>query len=142
MKQKVLNLLTATAMLAAPFAADAAVHYVKADGTGDGSSWDNAAGDLQATIDAAQAGDEVWVASGTFKPSKLIKSTKKTSKAFFLKDGVSLYGGFAGTESSKNDRATTTVTNFEVTLCANPTIIDADDDVADTWTRTIEENTT
>ena len=141
MKQKVLNLLTATAMLAAPFASDAAVHYVKADGTGDGTSWANAAGDLQATIDAAQAGDEVWVASGTFKPSKLIKSTKKTSKAFFLKDGVSLYGGFAGTESSKDDRATTTATNLKIELCANPTIIDADDDVADTWTRTIEEGT-
>ncbi len=142
MKLQLLNLFAATAMLAAPFAGNAAVHYVKADGTGDGSSWANASGDLQAAIDAAQTGDEVWVASGTFKPSKLIKSTKATSKAFFLKDGVSIYGGFAGTESSKDNRATTSTSDLGITVCTNPTIIDADDETADEWVRTIEEGTT
>ena len=113
-----------------------AVHYVKANGTGDGSSWANAAGNLQTVIDAAQAGDEIWVAQGEYKPEKLIKTNKKTSKAFILKDGVSLYGGFAGTETSKDAREMETVAN--VSVCKTATILNADDDVADSWVRAIE----
>ncbi len=49
----------------------AAVRYVKptATGTGTGNSWANASGNLQAMIDASAVGDEVWVATGTYKPS-------------------------------------------------------------------------
>lgn len=142
MKQNLLNLFTITALSLSSLTTGATVRYVKADGTGDGSSWANAASDLQATIDASQAGDEIWIASGTFKPTKLIKSSKKTSKAFILKDGVSLYGGFSGTELSKEARATNSISALGITVCANPTIIDADDEIADEWKRTIEGGTT
>ena len=43
------------------------IRYVKAGGTGSGSSWTNASGDLQAMINASGV-TEVWVAGGTFKP--------------------------------------------------------------------------
>lgn len=78
--------------------------FVKAGASGDGSSWANASGDLQSMIDASTSGDEVWIAAGVYKPSKLIKSSKKRSFAFHLKNGVSLIGGFAGTEQTKGER--------------------------------------
>jgi len=71
--------------------------YVKVGGTGDGSSWANASGDLQAAIDAGELGDEIWVAKGIY----LVPA----ETSFTLKSGVSLYGGFAGTESAKNTRS-------------------------------------
>ncbi|MDR1737566.1 MAG: hypothetical protein LBR66_01925, partial [Candidatus Symbiothrix sp.] len=46
------------------------VRYVTStvQGTGDGSSWENASNDLQAMINASDAGDTVHVAAGTYKP--------------------------------------------------------------------------
>lgn len=113
----------------------ATVRYVAADGTGDGSSWANAMSDLQAAIDASSSGDEIWVKQGTYKPTSLIKSNKPTSKAFILKEGVSLYGGFAGTETSVSDRVRSGDNGFNL---ANVTELNADDDVPDVWTRTLD----
>ncbi len=113
----------------------ATVRYVAADGTGDGSSWANAMSDLQAAIDASSSGDEIWVKQGTYKPTSLIKSNKPTSKAFILKEGVSLYGGFAGTETSTSDRVRNGDNGFNL---ANVTELNADDDVPDVWTRTLD----
>ena len=118
------KLITAAMTLALALSAGATVRYVAPSGSGDGSSWQNAGGDLQAAIDASQAGDQIWVKAGTYAPTTLIKSTKLTSKAFILKDGVSLYGGFAGTESSLADRQK----GAEAYDFANATILDADDD--------------
>ena len=134
--QKTLTAALAAAALALP--ANAAVKYVAADGTGDGSSWASATSDLQGAIDAASSGDQIWVKAGTYHPTKLIKSNKATSKAFILKDGVSLYGGFAGTETSLEERARG-AKEYEMT---NETILSADDDSADAWTRTMMGNTT
>lgn len=128
------KLITAAMTLALALSAGATVRYVTPSGTGDGSSWQNAGGDLQAAIDASQAGDQIWVKAGTYAPTSLIKSNKLTSKAFILKDGVSLYGGFAGTESSLADRQK----GAEAYDFANATILDADDDTPDVWTRTID----
>jgi hypothetical protein len=60
--------------------------YVKAGGTGSGTSWSNASGDLQAMINASAAGDEVWVAEGTYQPA--------AGQWFSMKEGVKIYGGF------------------------------------------------
>lgn len=87
------------------------IRYVKptATGTGDGSSWDNASGDLQKMIDElaestpSQTG-EVWVAAGTYTPQSQLISGTAYSASFRMRDGISVYGGFAGTESSKLDR--------------------------------------
>ena len=87
------------------------IRYVKKDGTGDGTgSWDNASANLQAMIDElAESGDgqpgEVWVAAGEYEPlTQLIPGTSHTA-SFRMRNGVSVYGGFAGSESSKTDRA-------------------------------------
>lgn len=88
--------------------------YITEDGTGDGSSWANASGNLQAAIDAGTLGDEVWVAKGSY--------LVPTDTSFTLKSGVSIYGGFAGTESSKDERS-----NYRMGK-ANETTLTADVD--------------
>ncbi len=66
----------------------ATVIYVDAGATGadDGTSWADAYPSVQPALDAAEAGDEVWVAAGTYVENVT------------LKDAVALYGGLAGTE--------------------------------------------
>lgn len=88
------------------------IRYVKpiATGTGDGSTWANASADLQKMIDELadnnpqnQTG-EVWVAAGTYTPQSQLISGTGYSASFRMRDGISVYGGFAGTETSKFDR--------------------------------------
>lgn len=77
--------------------------YVVPSGTGDGSSWGNAYGDIQTAINAASTiyvnttvPQEVWVKTGTYSTA---------TAAILMKLGVDVYGGFAGTETDKNQRA-------------------------------------
>lgn len=72
-----------------------------ADGNADGSSWQHAFVDLQAALAAATPGDELWIAAGTYRPALPGGSR---SASFALKIGVALYGGFAGTESQREQR--------------------------------------
>jgi hypothetical protein len=70
--------------------------YVDADATGanNGNSWQDAYTDLQAALQAAAAGDEIWVAEGVYKPSRRSSAGDPRSAAFQMKNGVALYGGF------------------------------------------------
>lgn len=104
------TLSTAILLMATILTAQATIRYVKSNGTGTGTdSWNNASNDLQAMINNSSAGDEVWVAAGTYKPTRdpVSGSTTPTDnrdKVFYMKDGVKLYGGFAGTETNINER--------------------------------------
>lgn len=83
------------------------IRYVKAGGTGDGSTWDNASGDLQKMIDdlaTVDAPGEVWVAAGTYRPTTQIIEGVQYAASFRMRDGIDVYGGFAGGEISKADR--------------------------------------
>lgn len=88
------------------------IRYVKPNGTGtgDGSSWGNASGDLQRMIDELADNNpqnlpgEVWVAAGTYEPQAYLISNAQYSASFRMRDGISVYGGFVGTEASKADR--------------------------------------
>lgn len=78
------------------------IYYVKWDAAGanNGSSWNDAYIDLQSALTAATSGDEIWVAAGAYKPTYGIDRTI----SFALKNGVALYGGFAGTETLRSQR--------------------------------------
>ncbi len=75
--------------------------YVNAAATGganNGGNWANAYTNLQSALGASSC-TEVWVKSGTYKPA-----TADRSATFQLKNGVALYGGFAGTETTRDQR--------------------------------------
>ena len=83
------------------------IRYVKVGGTGDGSSWDKASGDLQKMIDelaTIDAPGEVWVAAGTYRPTTQIIEGVQYAASFRMRDGIDVYGGFAGGEISKAGR--------------------------------------
>jgi hypothetical protein len=81
------------------------IRYVKPDGSGNGSSWATASANLQAIINASSAGDQVWVAAGTYKPSSCTTcSATDRMMSFSMKNGVALYGGFSGTETALSER--------------------------------------
>jgi len=64
----------------------------------DGKAWDSAYSDLQEALKVAKKGDSIWVAKGVYY------SSKDRKLSFVMKDGVSIYGGFAGDESDKDKR--------------------------------------
>ena len=79
------------------------VIYVKKGGSGNGSSWAQAYPGLQQALTAASAINgprEIWVAAGEYKPST---GTDMTI-SFQVPNQTFLYGGFAGTETSKDTR--------------------------------------
>ena len=73
---------------------------LNATGSNDGSAWNNAYTDLQDAIAASQAGDQIWVADGTYKPT----AGQDRSISFQLKSSVEIYGGFAGGEANLEAR--------------------------------------
>lgn len=89
--------------------AHAAVRYVNASAAtlGDGSSWATAMPHLVDALAVAQTGDEVWVAGGTYYPDTsggAPSGTGNRTSSFMMKSGVRIYGGFAGTETSRIQR--------------------------------------
>ncbi len=81
--------------------------YVKADANGanDGTSWQNAYTDLQDAIDEAECVvNQIWVAAGTYKPSRPYNDGEERDKTFFMDKNLILYGGFSGTETEASQR--------------------------------------
>ncbi|MDR0507746.1 MAG: T9SS type A sorting domain-containing protein [Dysgonamonadaceae bacterium] len=111
------------------------IYYVKEDGVGDGSSWNNASGSIQDMIDRAVAGDEVWVAAGTYFPTMQTDADDVRSKTFLMKNGVHLYGSFAGTETAIAQREKE---NSWAWMFTNQTFLSGNiDGVQDSWKKTI-----
>lgn len=72
---------------------------------GDGATWGTALNDLQDALCLARrsGGDveEIWVKAGTYRPDR---GTGLRIMAFVLEEGLGLYGGFAGTETMREQR--------------------------------------
>lgn len=96
------------------------IRYVTAGGTGNGTSWLNASGDLQLMIDELAALDgtafpnrEVWVSAGTYLPTRRADATGTITindrrNSFVMKAGIKIYGGFAVGQTSIAARDFTT----------------------------------
>ncbi len=81
-----------------------------AAGANDGTSWENAYINLQSALTNTASGD-IWLAAGTYTPEYL-----DTNSTFRIGSPISLYGGFAGTETTLDERD----------IFANVTIISGD----------------
>ncbi|MCB0854751.1 MAG: hypothetical protein KDD63_21160, partial [Bacteroidetes bacterium] len=87
--------------------------FVKSDATGinDGTSWTNAYTNLSVAIQTAQAGDQIWVAAGTYLPGDTLSAT------FSINKNLEIYGGFAGTEtilSQRDDSTNLTILSGDI----------------------------
>jgi len=93
------------------------VLYVKKGATGNGSSWEDALGELSDALHRARivttgapAVAEIWVAEGTYFPAHLygnsIKEQYPTTPRdyfFLMMDGINVYGGFPANASTANN---------------------------------------
>ena len=103
-----LFLLSATSALAQP---TTRTRYVKptASGMMDGTSWANAM-TLQAALDGHMTGDNLYLMSGSYTPTAkksdgmAVGMGEERDATYILPSGVTLYGGFAGTEASHTAR--------------------------------------
>ncbi|MEN8765924.1 right-handed parallel beta-helix repeat-containing protein, partial [Wenyingzhuangia sp.] len=88
----------------------AAIIYVKhnAIGSNNGISWTNAYTALQDAINNSSAGDEIWVAEGTYKPNTIVPfttpSTDNRNKGYSINKNIEIYGGFDGNETQRSQR--------------------------------------
>lgn len=108
--------------LFAAYVVHAQTIYITLLGAGNqsGSSWDNAAPgpQLQDKINNAASGSQVWVAAGTYTPGSYPYNCRNCGTdtrhySFSLRNGVALYGGFAGTEITTSQRnISSNVTNL------------------------------
>jgi predicted outer membrane repeat protein len=110
------------------------VNQANKEGSHDGQSWATAYTDLQEAIDQAQKQKkEVWVAKGVYYPT----TTDDKSISFQMKEGVSVYGGFIGNETTRQGRNWTknlTILNggrknsamhsYHVVVAANDAVLD------------------
>jgi hypothetical protein len=85
---------------------------VNASGANNGTSWANAYTDLQSALSIAFINDDIWVAAGTYKPTQ----TTSRTISFVMKNGVDVFGGFDGTETSISAR----------NIAVNPTYLSGD----------------
>jgi hypothetical protein len=93
------------------------------DDTDDGLSWVTPLRNLQTALDLATAGDEIWVAQGTYYPDEGANQTPDDrNSTFTLKSGVKVLGGFIGINGAIIPRDTELF----------PTILNGDIDQDDT----------
>ena len=80
---------------AAPAPACAPIHVDwEAAGAGNGTSWADAYNTLQPALDAAEPGEQIWVAAGIYTPSVEHGGSGDRFRSFQLRNDVGVYGGF------------------------------------------------
>ncbi|MBK9016133.1 MAG: hypothetical protein IPM82_19860 [Saprospiraceae bacterium] len=90
---------------------NATVYYVTPGGSdvNTGTSWGQAFQTLQKAIEATVANDEIWVAAGTYMPTKDLTGNPNPAnprlKTFYINKNIKIYGGFNGTETMLSERS-------------------------------------
>ncbi|MCP4709692.1 MAG: hypothetical protein GY869_13790, partial [Planctomycetes bacterium] len=101
------------------------VIYVDSTATGGaniGTSWEDAFTSLQDGLDQAKIGHEIWVATGTYKPTfDYGLGIGDRGKHFRMVNRVKIFGGFAGGETQRGQRH----------VVGNPTVLSGDIGVLD-----------
>ncbi len=100
-------LLTALAVIAlstVPAALAQTTWYVDDDAApgGGGTGWSDAFDTIEAAIDAASEGDQIWVMAGTYHPP--VASSVNRWVFYKVEKSLAIYGGFDGTEETEVDR--------------------------------------
>ena len=86
------------------------VNINSGDDSNDGLKWSTAFKNLQVAIDLAEKGDEIWIAAGTYHPTKKIADvygygwnmttpTGDRHRSFLIKKDIEIYGGFPAAAS-------------------------------------------
>ncbi|MFK8057478.1 MAG: T9SS type A sorting domain-containing protein [Saprospiraceae bacterium] len=114
---KLITLLSTIALIGLGFSSLAqTVYYVTPTGAGTeaGTSWANASADLTAILLATTSGDDVWVAQGTYTPTDCAAGCTEAERetSFALKAGVTLIGGFVGTETTRTQASASNLTTL------------------------------
>ena len=118
-------------MLSLPIAGQSQV-FVRADAPngGNGSSWASAYNRLDTAL-SGHAGEEIWVARGRYIPPlntepDLTPAEQRRKTSFLIPPDTQIYGGFAGTESARDERnVQANVTVLSGDMQANDTNRDA-----------------
>ena len=121
MTTKGLILLTAV-LLSSLNRGFATTYYVNVNNPspGSGLTWATAFTDLNLALAAVSAGDQIWVAKGTYKPT----TTTNRAATFLITQECSIYGGFNGTETAAtmaNPTANPTILSGDIGTVGDPT---------------------
>jgi hypothetical protein len=107
--------------------------YVDANATSggnDGKSWEDAYVDLQSALDAAllEGGEnlQIWVADGTYRPSRPTDPDDARTATFGFVDGIAMYGGFQGADSTEYPGGETLVEQRDADPYTNGTVLSGD----------------
>ena len=102
--------------------AENAVYYVDASGGSDsnsGTSWAEAFETLQMALTVAESSDQIWVSEGVYYPDEGPgQIDNDRTSPFKPRNGIEIYGGFAGNETSLDERD----------IPAHPTVLSGDID--------------
>lgn len=101
------------------------IYYVKMqeDGGDDGSTgttWDDAFATLQKALESAQTGDKIWMAKGTYYPTKESYASDVRTKTFQMKNGVDISGGYSGIGTERNVTDYPTVLSGDIGIEGDP----------------------
>ncbi|MFO8231290.1 MAG: LamG-like jellyroll fold domain-containing protein [Longimonas sp.] len=109
-----------------------------ASGAGNGSSWDDAYPKLATALRLATANDMIVVAEGRYLPTDDATDPDATFEIDGAKNGLAVYGGWAGTESFEGpDDVESQLDTRDID--ANPVVLSGDIDDNDTTTDGVTE---
>ncbi len=125
----------------------ATTYYVSKTGDNtNGLSWSSSYNEVQTAINAASYGDEVWVAKGKYLPTDYNPKGAGTAvlnrtKTFVIKNGIDLYGGFAGTETEIGQRINYWIGQSNETILSGDLNNDDDYSQWETYNHSLIKNT-